>query len=139
MPNYTGGRVEWHLVRGKSFEEISFDFMPGLHLTIVFLLPAFSQARLKATRTVGNGMSCDGIQQLFVYAPAECSVTLALQCDQWLKCLERLDRAFEADQSWFHIVFAGHLSDDRADPIVSQDSRDRDDFSMKTIRRIHDR
>ena len=37
---------------------------------------------------VGNGMGCEGIQQLFKDALAECSVTLALQCDQWLKCLE---------------------------------------------------
>ena len=59
--------------------------MPGLHHAIVFLLSAFSQARFEAIGSVGDRMGGDGIEQLFVYAPAECRVTLALQRNQWLK------------------------------------------------------
>ena len=58
------------LVLLKSFEDITFDFVPGLHHTIGFLLPPFTHARFKAIGAVGNGMGCDGIQQLFIDAPA---------------------------------------------------------------------
>ena len=84
----SGHALEWHLVLLKSFEDITFDVVPWLHHAIVFLLSAFSHARFKAIGAVGNGMGCDGIQQLFIDAPAKCSVTFTLQCDQWLKCLK---------------------------------------------------
>lgn len=63
---HSGRLVEWHLVLFKSFEDITFDFVPRLHHAIVFLLPAFSHARFKAIGAVGDPMSGDGIEQLFV-------------------------------------------------------------------------
>ena len=62
----TGHALEWHLVLLKSFEHITFDFVPWLHHSIVFLLPAFSLARFKAIGSIGDSMSGDGIEQLFV-------------------------------------------------------------------------
>ena len=61
-----GRFVEWHLVLFKSFEDITFDLVPGLHHAVVFLLSAFSEARFKAIGAVGNSMRCDSIEQLFV-------------------------------------------------------------------------
>ena len=87
-PSNRGGRDEWHLVLFKSFEDITFDFVPWLHHAIVFLLSAFSKARLKAIGAVGDGMGGDGIKQLFVKAPTEGSVTLTWHCNQWLKRFE---------------------------------------------------
>ena len=84
-PKRSGHIDEWHSILFKSFEDITFDFVSGLHHSIVFLLSAFSEARLKAIGSVGNGMGCDGTEQLFVQAPTELSVTLALQRYQWLK------------------------------------------------------
>jgi hypothetical protein len=49
-----------------------------------FIMWSISHARLKAIGSVGDGMGCDGIEQLFVQASAECSVPLALHCNQWL-------------------------------------------------------
>lgn len=48
---------------------------------------------------------------------------LALNRNQRLKCLQRLDRSFEADRSRVDVVFAGGLGDDGADEVVSQNVR----------------
>ena len=52
----SGRFIEWHLVFLKSIEDITFDFVPGLHHAIVFLLPEFSHARFKAIGAVGDAM-----------------------------------------------------------------------------------
>ncbi len=57
----SGRFVEWHVVLGKSFQDIAFEFVPGLHHSIVFLLPAFSLARFETIRAVSNAVSCDGV------------------------------------------------------------------------------
>ncbi len=65
-----GHALEWHLVLVKSFQDIAFDLIPGFHHSIVFLLPTFSQARFKPIGSIGNAMSCDGVEQLLEEAVA---------------------------------------------------------------------
>ena len=47
-PARPGGRDEWHVDLLNSFQQFTFDFVPGFHHAIVFLLPAFSLSWLKA-------------------------------------------------------------------------------------------
>ena len=63
-------------------------------------------------------MSCDGVENVFIENLATHGVTVSLNCDQWLKCFQELNRSFETDRSWFDIVLAGRLGDDGASVTV---------------------
>jgi hypothetical protein len=43
-----------------------FEFVPGFHHSIVFILPSFSLPWLKAFRPVGDSVSNDSVEQLLV-------------------------------------------------------------------------
>jgi hypothetical protein len=62
------GRVEWHVVRSKSFPEITFNLVPRRHRSLISLLPACSHTRLKAIGVIGN------------MAGANCVVQVAVEC-----------------------------------------------------------
>ena len=66
-------------------------------------------------------MSSDGIENLLIESVAEVGVVFSTDRNQRLEGFQCLDRSFEADRSWFDIVLAGGLGDDRADEIVGED------------------
>ena len=118
-----GRTVEWCVDLFNSFQHFTFEFVPGLHHSIVFLLPAFSLSWLKAIRPVSDSMSSDSVEQLLVEITPVCAVTVALRGDQWLKRFQRLNCSLEADGARFDMVLVGSLRDDGTDEIVSEDVR----------------
>ena len=84
---------------------------------------SFPSAGLVTIRAIGDAVRGDGIEQLVVQAQAMCSVMRTLERDHWLKRFQGLDGAFEAERTWFEIVFVRSLSEDRANEIVGQDVR----------------
>ena len=119
----SGVSDEWHLVLGKSFEDITFGFVSWFHQSVVRFGSSFVSLRFKAVGSIGDLVGSDRIKNLLVEVHSESSVTFTQECNQRLECIQCLDYTFEADRSRFPIVFAGGLGDDRADQIVSQDVR----------------
>jgi tetratricopeptide (TPR) repeat protein len=58
--------VEWHVVLRKSFEHLTFEHVPGLHHSIVLLLPTLSLSWFEAIRSVGNSMGSHSVEQLVI-------------------------------------------------------------------------
>jgi hypothetical protein len=92
-----GRTGEWYVDLLKSLQHFTFEFVSGFHHSIVFLLPAFSLAWLKAIWSVGDSMSCDSVEQLLVRMESLVTVTVALHGDQLLKRFQCLHSSFEAD------------------------------------------
>ena len=53
---------EWHVDLLNSVQHFTFEFVPGFHHAIVFLLPAFSLSWFKAIRPIGDSVSSDGVE-----------------------------------------------------------------------------
>src|SRR6476619_1325872 len=70
IPTDTGHALEWCVVLPKSFQHFSFELVPRLHHSIVFLLPAFSLAGFKAIGSVRDPMRNDSIKQPIVESSA---------------------------------------------------------------------
>src|SRR5260370_1415400 len=106
---------EWHhLVFAKTVQEITFGFASWFSEKAIMFRSAFSEARFKPVRSIGNSMSDDGIQQLLVDLHAECWGLFAVHRNHWLEGFKRLDRSLEADRSRFDSVFGSSLSHDRS-------------------------
>lgn len=108
----SGPTPEWHLVLGKSFEDITFDFVSWFHQSVVRFGSSFFPARFKAVGPITNLVGSDRVKNLLVEVPAESRVTFTLKCNQRLEGIQCLDHTFEADRSRFPIVFTGRLGDE---------------------------
>ena len=97
--------------------------MSWFHQSVVRFGSSFFPAGFKAVGPISNLVGSDGIKDLLVEVHTERSVTFTLEGNQRLEGIQCLDHSFEADRSRFHIVFAGRLSDDRADQIIREDMR----------------
>ena len=118
---YQGAPHEWHVDLRKSVQHFTFEFVPGFHHPIVFLLPAFSLSWLKAIRPIGDSVSSDSVEQLLVEISSVRHVTVTVRGDQRLERFQRLNRSLEADGTRFDMVLVGSLRDDGANEIVSED------------------
>ena len=82
--------------------------------------PAFAKARFESVRAVGDAMLDNEIEQILVKIVAELRVFLATERDAWLKRVQRLNCAFEANRSRPDFVFHCRLGNDRANQVVRQ-------------------
>jgi hypothetical protein len=77
------------------------------HVEILVLsMGLLSSSGLEAIWSIGDAMDGNGVEQLLVKSPTKRSVALALDGNHWLKGLQRLDCAFEADRSRLDVVHA---------------------------------
>ena len=114
---------EWHLDLPKAFGHEAFQFVSRQVEILVLSMGLLSSSGLEAIRSIGDAMDGDGVEQLLVKSPTKRGVALALDVNHWLKGLQRLDRAFEADRSRLDAVCGRGLSHDCANEVVSEDVR----------------
>ena len=98
-----------------------FEFPSWFEHPLDFLVSSFIHTRFDAVWAIGDSVCGDSVEQVVVELLARGLTSVALETDEGLEGFKSLDRALEADRSWFDLVSTGGLCHDSANEVVRQD------------------